>query len=68
MQAQHQEFKQNAEKQLETSEASLREIQTQMQSLQNQLNTAREARGDAELKAEQLVTNAMTDMSHHRVR
>ncbi len=67
MQGQHREYKQNADKQLEESAAALRDIQTQMQSLQNQLNSAKEARGEAELKAEQTVTQAMNNMSHHQV-
>ncbi len=67
LQARHQEYKQTAEKQLQSSESSLKEIQTQLQSMQNQLTASREAKSEAEHKAEQLVTQAMTDMGRHRV-
>ncbi|KAK9868953.1 hypothetical protein WJX84_009220 [Apatococcus fuscideae] len=66
LQARHQEYKQTAEKQLQSSESSLKEIQTQLQSMQNQLTASREAKSEAEHKAEQLVTQAMTDMGRHR--
>lgn len=67
MQAQHQQFRQTAEAQHERSQASLKEMQTQLQSLENQRNAAREAQSEAAYTAEQTVTQAMTDMGHHRV-
>ncbi|KAK9833120.1 hypothetical protein WJX74_007929 [Apatococcus lobatus] len=66
LQAQHSEFRQTAEAQQESYQASLKDLQTQLQSSENQQNAAREAQREADHSSQQLVNQAMTDMAHHR--
>lgn len=67
LQAQHLEFRQTAEAQHESYQTSLKDLQTQLQSSENQQNAAREAQREADHSSQELVNQAMTDMGHHRV-
>ena len=67
LQARHSEFRQTAEALQERSQAALKDLQTKLQSSENQWNAAHAAQNEAELNAQQLVNQAMADMGHHRV-